>query len=61
MTAGSLNATTQNDVAVSPNESNVSEDAGAPDLIVEESAEASEAKGIKISNKPTPEEVAEHE
>ena len=61
MTAGSLNATTQNDVAVSPNESNVSEDAGAPDLIVEESAEASEARGIKVSNKPTPEEVAEHE
>ena len=61
MTAGSLNATTQDNVAVSPNESNDQEDAVAPDLIVEESAEASEAKGIRVSNKPTPEEVAEHE
>ena len=61
MRAGRIYATTQNDVAVSPSENVVVEDAVAPDLRIEESAEASEARGIKVSNKPTPEEVAAHE
>ena len=61
MRAGRICATTQNDVAVSPIVNEPREDAVAPDLRIEESAEASEARGIKVSNKPTPEEVAAHE
>ena len=61
--AGCLNQNSinMNEHAVSPDELNQLEDADASDLRVVESEEASKSVGLRVENKPTPEEVANHE
>ena len=55
------NSINMNEHAVSPDELNKLEDADASDLRVVESEEASKSVGLRVENKPTPEEVANHE
>ena len=55
------NSINMNEHAVSPDELNQLEDADASDLRVVESQEASKSVGLRVENKPTLEEFANHE